>query len=201
MLRRYAEDVWRISTAHFDSHAARIVRHVPLPLERVLIEGSTYNRTSLKRRLYETGLEQRAVELCCQGEEWRGRRMALILDHVNGVRDDHRLANLRIVCPNCNATLPTHAGRGTRIPRKPRPCHRCGQEFIPTYARQRYCSRECGQRYQRTSSPLRRAARPPYEQLMAELAATSYVAVARRHGVRTTRSGNGSGPMSASARP
>jgi HNH endonuclease len=42
--------------------------------------------------------------------------MALILDHINGVRDDNRLENLRIVCPHCAATFETHCGRKTRVP-------------------------------------------------------------------------------------
>ena len=41
--------------------------------------------------------------------------MGLILDHINGVRDDNRLENLRIVCPNCAATLETHCGRKNRL--------------------------------------------------------------------------------------
>ena len=49
----------------------------------------------------------RRCELCGQTESWRGRTMALILDHVNGVPTDNRLENLRIVCPNCAATLDT----------------------------------------------------------------------------------------------
>ena len=34
-----------------------------------------------------------------------GAPHGLILDHINGVHDDHRLENLQIVCPNCAATL------------------------------------------------------------------------------------------------
>jgi hypothetical protein len=46
----------------------------------------------------------------CQGEEWVGKKMSLILDHINGVNNDNRIEN-RIVCPNCNATLDTHCGK------------------------------------------------------------------------------------------
>jgi hypothetical protein len=71
----------------------------------------TYARKELKDRLYKTGLKKRECELCEQDETWRGKRMSLILDHINGVNDDHRLENLRIVCPNCNATLDTFSGK------------------------------------------------------------------------------------------
>lgn len=98
-----------IATNHFDPYAAaRGPRpHRRIPLEDILTDGSTYNRGSLKQRLYETGLKERRCEVCGQDELWRGGRMALILDHANGVRDDNRLENLRIVCPNCAATLET----------------------------------------------------------------------------------------------
>jgi HNH endonuclease len=44
---------------------------------------------------------------------WRGRPMSMILDHINGVRDDNRLENLRMVCPNSAATLDTTADAAT----------------------------------------------------------------------------------------
>jgi hypothetical protein len=95
---------------------------IPLPhqtkkysLNEVLVEYSPYKHTSdLKNRLYKEGLKKRCCELCGQGEEWTGKKMSLILDHINGVNDDNRIENLRIVCPNCNATLDTHGGRNIK---------------------------------------------------------------------------------------
>ena len=67
--------------------------------------------------------------------------MSLILDHINGVRDDNRLENLRIVCPNCAATLETHCGRKNRREPDLRSCKRCGKRFEAKYRSHRYCSR------------------------------------------------------------
>ncbi len=143
-LQKYVE-LWNISTEHFDPHAARIAKlhRLPVPLEEVLVESSSYSRGLLKQRLYATGLKQRRCELCGQGESWRGRQMALILDHVNGVADDNRLRNLRIVCPNCAATLDTHCGKNVNVSRR---CAGCGAAFRPQGTQQRHCSRSCGGR-------------------------------------------------------
>ncbi len=183
-LRRWLT-TWGISTDHFrlDWPAPRRQR---VPLREVLVERSTYHRGHLKRRLYEEGLKERRCELCGQGEEWRGRRMALILDHINGVADDNRLENLRIVCPNCAATFETHCGRMNRRPDEHRACLRCGKVFLVRDRRQRYCSRACGMRWDRHGAPrpgARKVERPPYEQLLAEIAASGWSAVGRKYGV------------------
>jgi hypothetical protein len=187
-IRRYAEEVWRIPVDHFDADAARRgpLGRPPLPLAEVLVEGSTYQRARLKERLFAEGLKDRRCELCGQGELWHGRRMSLILDHVNGVHDDNRLANLRIVCANCNATLETHCGRNSRLPDVERACLRCGAPFRPRGSRQRYCSRACGQRAPGIRGPQaarRRVERPPYAQLVAEIEALGYLGVGRKYGV------------------
>jgi hypothetical protein len=187
-IRRYVEEVWRIPTDHMDPSAASVAalrRRAVLPLESVLVEKSTYHRGHLKRRLYAAGLKRPVCELCGQDEVWNGRRMALILDHVNGVADDNRLENLRIVCPNCAATLPTHCGRNNPCV-APRQCALCGADFRPERPEQRYCSRRCGSSSPGRRGPrpdLRKTTRPPGSTLLAEVEQWGYAAVGRRYGV------------------
>jgi hypothetical protein len=187
---------WGISTDHFDQNAARrrAGRARRRPLNEVLVKDSTFSRGHLKKRLYEEGLKQRQCELCGQAENWHGRRMSLVLDHINGDARDHRIENLQIVCPNCAATLDTHCGRN--IPRE-RTCAGCRQTFEPRLLRQRYCTLRCFNRSRAANAgrpaptstwgrPLldrRTVPRPPYEQLMREISETSYLAVSRKYGV------------------
>jgi hypothetical protein len=186
-LKKYVE-LWGIPTEHFDrdaAHRAR-ARSMGIPLSEVLTPHSNYSRATLKRRLLREGLKQPMCEICGQGEFWRGTKLALILDHINGVRDDNRLENLRMVCPNCAATLDTHCGRKNSLERPTRACRRCGKTFETQRPEQRYCSRACGSRYPRPlkSRPeTRKVDRPPYEQLLEEIEATSYLAVGRKYGV------------------
>jgi hypothetical protein len=179
---------WGIATDHFDPNAGRRRASAAraTPLEEALVADSPYPRGKLKERLLAAGIKQRRCEMCGQGEQWRGRRMSLVLDHINGVADDHRLQNLRMVCPNCAATLDTHCGRN--LPRE-RTCPGCGESFAPRHIRHRYCSQRCvgaanGERLRGIARPAtRKVVRPPRAQLLADLEAMSFLAVGRKYGV------------------
>ena len=111
--------------------------------------------------------------------------MSLILDHVNGIATDNRLVNLRMVCPNCAATLPTHCGRNIDMI-EPRVCAICGAAFRPYFSRQRHCSKACGVRAPPTPGPrphLRKTERPAIQRLTEDVLELGYVAVGRKYGV------------------
>jgi len=83
-----------------------------IPLNQILVENSSYTNTwRLKKRLLDKNLLTNECCLCGQPPIWKGEPLVLVLDHKNGINNDHRLRNLRLVCPNCNSQLPTHAGK------------------------------------------------------------------------------------------
>lgn len=113
VLKKYIQ-LYNLSIDHFETQVERANRNFykqEIDINDILIENSTYNRQSLKRRLYKEKLLNPICCLCGQDENWNGMKISLIIDHINGIHNDNRLDNLRIVCPNCNAGLETFSGR------------------------------------------------------------------------------------------
>ena len=79
-------------------------------LSEILVKDSSYPRGHLKDRLLKKGLLKNKCSICGI-EKWKGKFLVMILDHINGINNDNRLKNLRMLCPNCNSQQDTFCGK------------------------------------------------------------------------------------------
>lgn len=125
-----------LDTSHFTGQGwnkgGRVPNGLPIPLEEILVEKSTYRSShNLRLRLIAEGYKTACCEACGLSK-WRGRRIPLQLDHSNGDRTDNRLVNLRLLCPNCHAQTGTWCGKNkgryssSAAPLRPAPVHEIG---------------------------------------------------------------------------
>ena len=148
-------------------------------IEEVAVENSTFDRASLKAKILKLGLKKYECEECGQPPMWRGKEIHLILDHINGINNDHRLENLRFLCPMCNATLDTHGGKNNRVYKS---CEECGGKYYGV--NDKFCSMKCSSKYiARLNKKDRKAIRPKFADLMIEIEETNFVAVGKKYGV------------------
>lgn len=67
---------------------------------------STITRTHIKNFLLDSGyIEYQCI--VCNINEWHGNKLSLELDHINGINNDNRIENLRLLCPNCHSLTNT----------------------------------------------------------------------------------------------
>jgi hypothetical protein len=101
----------RGQTKHTHPSLAARSRATLLPDDVVFVENSRANVSGprLAERLVALG----RVYECewCGLAEWRGKRLVLHVDHINGINNDNRIPNLRLLCPNCHSQTPTYGNR------------------------------------------------------------------------------------------
>lgn len=101
-----------LNTSHWKGQAHGTSPQERVPWAEVLVENSRHpiNRRR-KRSLIREGFLKNKCAICECPPEWNGKPLVLRLDHQNGVRNDNRVENLRLVCPNCDSQLETYCGR------------------------------------------------------------------------------------------
>ena len=85
-----------------------------IPLSEILVKYSTFNTYHLKQRLFKEGIKAKKCE-CCESSVWLSKPIALELHHVNGIKTDHMLENLKILCPNCHAFTDNYRGKNKKL--------------------------------------------------------------------------------------
>jgi DNA-binding CsgD family transcriptional regulator len=105
----FSRQTWHAAT----KRGAVMARPQRMPLEVLCAAATPRGRRNLKRRLIAAAVKEERCEVCGL-TEWRGAPVSLALHHVNGDRHDNRLANLKLLCPNCHAQTESWSRRNQR---------------------------------------------------------------------------------------
>ncbi len=105
----------------------RLKQMEPTPNDELFVENSKYRRCTVRRRIIRDKLIDYNCAICHNPPVWMEKELVLRLDHINGLDNDHRLINLRFVCPNCDSQLPTYGSKNTarKIPPYKPPSRKC----------------------------------------------------------------------------
>lgn len=91
---------------------SRIGRTKEQFVEHFLVNNGPFITTdNLKKKLISFGVLESICDVCGNKGEWNNMPLTLQLDHKNGIRNDNRLDNLRILCPNCHTQTETYSGK------------------------------------------------------------------------------------------
>lgn len=128
-----------ISIDHFKRHTHPTISDY----KQLMVEHSTANTGSVKKYLLKNNLIENKCQICSLLAIWNGKPLVLRLDHINGIRDDFRRENLRLICANCDCQLPTFTGRNKKklemlycidcnveIDRRGKRCFNCHQKNV-----------------------------------------------------------------------
>lgn len=65
--------------------------------------------------------------ICGISNEWNGKPLNFVLDHINGDCSNSSYNNIRLICPNCDSQLDTYKSKNKNSARNAR------KEFLHKY--------------------------------------------------------------------
>lgn len=102
-------------TSHFNAYMDAQQASTKYSLEEIMVENSNYtNTTKLKERIIRENILPYKCSICGNEGIWQNETLVLQLDHINGKHNDHRLENLRFLCPNCHSQTHTFSGKNKK---------------------------------------------------------------------------------------
>lgn len=72
--------------------------------------GKVWGHSSFTLRQYLKDTRGNKCQICGISE-WQGKPLVVIMDHIDGNSTNNNLDNLRLVCSNCDANLPTYKSK------------------------------------------------------------------------------------------
>jgi hypothetical protein len=91
--------------------------------EKFLLGDEIFQRANYNCYIFKSDIleEQKNLCLICGNKnEWNGKKIVFILDHIDGDASNNKRENLRLVCPNCDSQLDTYKSKNknsTRVTR------------------------------------------------------------------------------------
>ena len=61
--------------------------------------------------------QEHCCAICGMKDEWNGKQLIFVLDHIDGNADNNNRDNLRLICPNCDSQLDTFKSKNKKSAR------------------------------------------------------------------------------------
>lgn len=73
------------------------------------IMSASYNPITFKQDILRE--QNNVCAICGMTQEWNGKPIVFIIDHIDGRASNNKRSNLRCICPNCDSQLDTYKAK------------------------------------------------------------------------------------------